>query len=89
MSFEGEYGNLPTIEAAKIQIMELEKRMSAEEWAYIRKNEWRLPANDADYSLHQLYYRIMGCQMVIIKNGGLLGFSTIPRIWFPRGHANE
>lgn len=84
---DGKYGNLPTLDAAKASLLDIEKSMAKEEWQYVLHDEWHtLPKG---YDLNRLYMQIMGLQQVIIRNGGDLGFSKVPRIWFPRGHQEK
>lgn len=84
MAYFGKYGNLPAVDAAKLHLMDAEKGMNEEEWTYIRAHEWRKSP-----TLLRLYYEIMGLQMVILKNGHLLAFSQIPRLWFPSSYSHE
>lgn len=78
----GRYGNLSSIEAAKLSLLDIEKSLSADEWDYIKTERWD-PMPEG-YENLRLFYMIMGLQQVIIKNGGNLGFSKIPQKWFPK-----
>lgn len=88
MRYADKYGNLSAHDAAVMALQEIEKYMDDEAWEYLRKEEfkeWSYPVSEKDYDLHKLFSEIVGLQMVIMKNSGTLGFSKIPRIWWPNG----
>lgn len=72
------YGNLSALDAAMLYLKEIEEALTPAQLAYIREEDTKW-----DYDNHRLYCQIMGLQMVIIRNGGHVGFSGLPLLWKP------
>lgn len=79
--FWGRYEDLPTLEAAKQSLLDIEHHLEVEKLGKVMNEA--LPVAERYDSLR--YERMIeGLQMVVIRNGGNLGFSRLPVFYKPR-----
>lgn len=78
--FHGKYGNLSTLEAAELNLKDVEEKLDLK-----KLNNWN---NDnlslaERYDAMRLVRQIEGLQKVILKNRGSLMFSNLPLFYKP------
>lgn len=79
MSFNGIYGHLSTLEAAKQALIDIDKKIPEKDLNLISSD--LLLSNSTDYDVMRLQRTIEGLQMTIWLNGGTEPWTRLPKLF--------